>query len=231
MKQHKPNQALLRSLLVVVADAREAGPKLRFAIDQMGAELFVAGVGKVAATLGLTLRLQSSKPVPDAVFIVGVAGAFDPRRWRLGDLAWVEESWLADDGVETDEGFRSLDDLGLGTNGPFRVADRRLADAIAQVNEMRTISRVGARTVSTCSGSRRLLEGREACSDLETMESAALAAVCLACDRSWVELRAVSNFTGPRDASQWNLKLALANLDDAAARIVETLLAARVDES
>ena len=70
-------------------------------------------------------------------------------------------------------------------------------------------------TVSTCSGvdllSRQLHERTHA--DVETMEGAAVAAICRRCEVPLLHLRAISNWTGDRERSDWNLGAAVDALD------------------
>jgi futalosine hydrolase len=176
------------------------------------------GVGKVAAAVALTRRVLTQRPA--AVVLFGVAGAY-PGGPAVGEACWVTEDWLADEGVETPDGFLSLEQLGLGTRGPFvadaaftQALDARLGGGVPQV--------VGA-TVSTCSGTdARAAAGQAACptARVESMEGAAVGAVCTALGIPWAQLRVVSNRTGDRDRGGWDLARALARLHEAVGRLL-----------
>lgn len=198
--------------LFAYAFPREAGPH---AEDPRAVLL---GVGKVAATLALTRRLLERRP--SGVVLFGVAGAH-PGGPEVGEACLVESDWLADEGVETPKGFRSLERLGLGHRGPF-VADAELGAWVRSVLGDGLATVVGA-TVSTCSGTdARARAARAACPQalVETMEGAAVGAVCEALGVPWAQLRVISNRTGERDRGGWDLEGALAVLHDAVGRLL-----------
>ncbi|MEM7153205.1 MAG: futalosine hydrolase [Myxococcota bacterium] len=200
--------------LFVYAAPKEGEP---FASDPRFSEL---GVGKVAATVALTrLMLERS---PQQVVLFGVAGAH-PGGPEVGQACLVESDWLADEGVATPGGFLSLEDLGLGRRGPFTTSLTLGAWIRAQVGgELPSV--IGA-TVSTCSGSdARAASARSACPEalVETMEGAAVGAVCEAFGVPWAQLRVISNRTGDREAAGWDLPGALTVLHDAVGRLLET---------
>lgn len=202
----------MTSPLYVYAFPREGQP---FAGDP---RTHLLGVGKVAATLALTRRVLEQRPA--AVVAFGVAGAY-PGGPAIGEACWVTSDWLVDEGVETPEGFLSLEQLRLGTRGPF-VADAALTAALdARLGV--GLPRVVGATVSTCSGTdARAAACVAACPGVrvESMEGAAVGAVCTALGIPWAQLRVVSNRTGDRDRGGWDLPGALVRLHEAVARLL-----------
>lgn len=200
-------------ILFVHAAEREAGP---WASDPRVLQL---GVGKVEATLTLARHVLAQRPT--AVVLFGVAGAH-PKGPAVGATCLVESDWLADEGVEAPSGFLSLEQLGLGRRGPF-VADPTLSGWV----ESRVggeLPRVVGATVSTCSGTdERARAAVTACPDarVETMEGAAVGAVCAALALPWAQLRVISNRTGDRDRAGWDLEGALAVLHPAVGRLLD----------
>ncbi|MCX4239775.1 futalosine hydrolase [Paraliomyxa miuraensis] len=193
--------------LYVYAAAREGEP---WASDPRTLGL---GVGKVAATMTLTERMLADRP--EAVVLFGVAGAY-PRGPEVGEVCLVTADWLADEGVITPGGFLALEDLSLGERGPY-VADMMLTDVL-DARLGRGLRRVVGATVSTCSGTdRRADERMAACPGVavETMEGAAVGAVCAAFGVPWAQLRVISNRTGNRDLAGWDLEGALSRLHEA----------------
>jgi futalosine hydrolase len=77
--------------------------------------------------------------------------------------------------------------------------------------------------VSTCSGTdarsrqRATLTGAA----VETMEGAAMAAASEACGVPWIQLRAVSNWTGDRNPEAWRLPEALETVQHAIGILLE----------
>ncbi|MFN3241652.1 MAG: futalosine hydrolase [Planctomycetota bacterium] len=182
------------------------------------------GVGKTAAAFGAADLLRRRDGVR-AVLLFGVAGAY-PERHRdgpppldIGDVAVVSHDLLADEGVETPDGFLDLGSMQLGDCGPF-LADPRLArDAAVRLG----CPSVHGLTVSSCSGtdeaSRRARQ-RGGGGDVETMEGAAVAYVCRKLEVPLLHVRAISNWTGDRDRGAWNLGAAV----DAVQRAVRRLM-------
>ena len=200
------------SPLFVYAAPREGQPW------QGDPRTLVLGVGKVAATLALTRRVVERRP--EAIVVFGVAGAY-PGGPELGHACWVTEDWLADEGVQAPSGFLSLEDLRLGTRGPFTAA-AALTDALERLLG-ETLPRVLGATVSTCSGTDALSAALQAACPgvaVESMEGAAVGAVCAALGIPWTQLRVVSNRTGDRDRGGWDLPGALARLHALVGRLL-----------
>lgn len=177
----------------------------------------VLGVGKVAAaaTLYAHLRALANERPVRGVLLYGVAGAYPERHRRTpppvapGGLCVVASDQLADEGVLTETGFVDFGAPAFGRTqalvdtGPFPSNPRMAADAAARLG----VPLVRGATVSTCSGadglSQQLHERTHA--DIETMEGAAVAAICRRCEVPLLHLRAISNWTGDRARGAWNL--------------------------
>jgi len=176
-----------------------------------GIEVCELGVGKVAAAIGAMESLRDRDAA--GVLLFGVAGAF-PARHRTtapslapGDLVVVGEDALGDEGVLTPGGFEDLGALGLGEVGPFSLSADLASEAAADLGA----EIVAGVTVSTCSGtesaSRAMAERSGAV--IETMEGAAVALVCRRLGLPLVHVRAISNWTGDRERSAWDLPAAV----------------------
>jgi futalosine hydrolase len=191
-----------------------------------GAVCHRLGVGKVAAALSLTALLHEGAR-PRAVLLCGVAGAYPARHRRtppplaVAAVGIVGSDVLADEGVATPQGFL---DLGRGEPGPALVDVGPFAAApeLVQFAAQRLAAPVvrGA-TVSTCSGVDALSAARHehTAADVETMEGAAVAAVCRRFGVPLLQLRAISNWTGDRERGEWDLAAAMAALQVALARL------------
>jgi futalosine hydrolase len=185
------------------------------------------GVGKIAATLKLTAALSGQRP--QALLLIGVCGAYPDRHLRpgaaplrVGDRCVIASETIADDGVCTPDGFLDLAQLRLGEIGPTG-CDPALSSRLAAVLGCPLVA--GA-TVSTGAGTESLSQAYAARSgaQVETMEGAAVAAVCRAFAVPFVQLRVVSNLTGDRNRGGWDLDGALVRLGEA----VHLVLAAGV---
>jgi futalosine hydrolase len=185
------------------------------------------GVGKIVATLKLTTALARQRP--QAIVLIGVCGAYPDRHLRAGlaalrvrDLCVVASETIADDGVWTPDGFLDLAQLRLGEIGPV-ACDAALSGKLAAVLGCPLVA--GA-TVSTGAGTESISQAYATRSgaQVETMEGAAVVAVCRAFAVPFAQLRVVSNLTGDRHRGGWDLDGALARLGEA----VHLVLAAGV---
>lgn len=184
-------------------------------------DMLALGVGKTAAALSLALRLSSDDP-PAAVVAFGFAGAY-PGGPEVGALVVVDRDVLADEGVQTPDGFSTLADLGLPAQTSVR-ADEALSARVAALLRVR---RVAGATVSTCSGTDALASERLASSGaaVESMEGAAIGLVCARLGVPFTQLRAISNRTGDRERAGWDLADAADKVQAAVARLTAELSA------
>ncbi|KIG13914.1 Menaquinone via futalosine step 2 [Enhygromyxa salina] len=210
------------STLLAYAAAREGAslPNTRHPTLQLG-------VGKIAATMSLTAALTKQRP--DAVLLFGVGGAYPARHLRRGldamellDACVVVTEFIADDGVLTPSGFLDLGHLDLGDVGPIP-CDPELSGKLSAVLGCPLVA--GA-TVSTGAGVDPISQAYALRSgaQIETMEGAAVAAVCRHFEVPVAQLRIVSNRTGDRDQGGWDLDGAVARLG----QVLERVLAADV---
>ena len=204
--------------LLACAHPREGGLLLAARVGRVA----VLGVGKVPAAVRLAAELRRDV---ERVLLFGVCGAYPAPLaaarpvLEVLDLCVVGESVLADEGVATDDGFLGLEELGLGSPGPW-AADGELSTAVASALG---VAIVRAATVSSCSGTDAAAAAVAARSGahVETMESAACAFVCQSCGIPFVEVRCVGNRTGRRAAGGFALEEASAKAQQAVIEILQ----------
>ena len=209
-------------LLVVSAVEREATPLRALLVDSSEPRVHIVtcGVGKVAAALATARAIDAH--APSSVLCLGCAGAFRGRSLDLGDVIIGTAEILADEGVETGEGFLGIDSLGLPG---LRRGEEQLTERVPiQSPSTATLERLAKAcdirvqaglllTVSTGSGtderSRALAARHDALG--ESLEGAAVAAAAWQAGLPAREVRGVSNFTGHRDRAAWRIDLACRN--------------------
>lgn len=196
-------------VLLAYAAPREGQGAVAALVGHSQVDFVEVGVGKTSAASHLTERLLRG-PTVDYVLAFGVCGTHRGRELAVGDVCLVAEDQLADEGVETPDGFLALDTLRLGSVGPLLpdpARTRAWADALG-------VPTVRAATVSRCSGTDGLAHAlvERTNTTIETMENGAVAWVCARLGVPWIGLRAVSNYTGDRDRQAWQLDLALDRL-------------------
>ncbi|MCZ6796066.1 MAG: futalosine hydrolase [Planctomycetota bacterium] len=222
------------SILVLAAVERELQPLERL-LDSTtipGVRTRLTGVGKVSSAVATERALEELRPA--RVLLVGCAGAFPSARLEIGDVVVASEEILADEGVETEDGFLTLRDLGLpAARRGERVVYNRIplcAPSSALVARLQETCADGFRlatgpcaTVST--GSATEVRVGELASRwdplVESMEGAACALVCWTRGVPFQEVRGVSNPLGPRDRSTWDVDAACRNAARAAMALLE----------
>jgi futalosine hydrolase len=178
----------------------------------------VTGIGKVNASSAATVLLERYRP--HLMINTGCGGAFSGCGLSVGDLAFALTETFADEGVQTPQGWRGLDLIGIPV---FQGHGERIFNTVPLPRELADGALSCARqhgfrseqgpflTVSTCSGS--ATQGAELLSRFpgicENMEGAALAQVALMYGVPLLEVRGISNMVEDRDLSRWDLKRAV----------------------
>jgi futalosine hydrolase len=177
-----------------------------------GQEVILAhcGIGQVNMALQLTRLL--SRFDPEAVLLFGCGGSYPDSGLAIGDLALARQESYGDLGVQTGTEFVPLDDLKLPEDAAFAPSVRQtlfLDDTLYHWAQRLLPDCTGGAfvTVNCCSGTpaySQALQQRWG-GICENMEGAAAAQVCAEFEVPLLELRGISNPTGTREASQWNI--------------------------
>ncbi len=185
--------------------------------SRCGAPLEI-GVGCARAATSIARALASN--AFDRVVLFGVAGAYRRAEIAPKSVVVVRKSVLADEGVETDAGFQSADELGLVTDGGWIDHGEGAARVAATELGARVVD---AATVSRCSGTDALaaeIFARHGAA-IETMESAAVAHACRASGVPLLEVRAISNYCGAREHGEWDVDGAVPIVHRAVTRLLD----------
>lgn len=211
-------------VLVMTAVSAERDAVLRGLHSDTRVDVLVAGVGPVAAAVNTAKVLATAEY--SLVVSAGIAGGFSGRA-EVGSLVVANEIVAADLGVETPEGFCSLDELGFGST---RVqVDASLVDRVtgALLAAKLPVNTGPVLTVSTVTGtatSAAELAARVPGATAEAMEGYGVALAAHDCGLPVLEIRAISNMVGPRDRAAWRIKEALDVLEAASSVLSEVLL-------
>jgi len=190
------------------------------------------GIGKALAASSTTALIHAFSPA--MIINTGCAGAYAGRGLETGDLALATCEIFADEGVETPEGWQSLEQMGLslrGKNGPGFGNEIPLPSALVG-KASRIALRHGFKfkagkflTVSTCSGSSTRGEAliKRYGGVCENMEGAAVALTASLYGIPFLEVRGISNMVEDRDLSRWDIPLAVASASDFIERFLESV--------
>jgi futalosine hydrolase len=170
-----------------------------------------AGVGPAAAAACAAAALATGRY--DLVISAGIGGGF-PGMAETGGLVVASDIIAADLGVETAEGFQSVDELGFGESRIKAARDLavRLAEAVQAAEPGFQVRLGSVITVSTATGTEataRELKRRVPEAAAEAMEGFGVAAAARSCGVPCMELRGISNAVGPRNREAWRIGDAL----------------------
>ena len=211
-------------VLVVTAVSAEKDAVLRGLHGDTRFEVLVAGVGSVVAAVKTAKELAAAKY--SLVISAGIGGGF-PGRAEVGSLVMANEIVVADLGVETLEGFRSVDELGFGYTQIQ--TDASLVDRVTRALLVAKIpfTMGPVLTVSTVTGTAAKgveMAARVAGATAEAMEGFGVGVAAVESGLPVLEMRAISNIVGPRERSKWRIKEALEVLEAASAVLSEVIL-------
>jgi futalosine hydrolase len=205
-------------LYVAAATIMEIEPLIESPLMQ-DHQLVITGVGSVATTYHLTKIIRDEKP--NLIIQAGIGGAFDHHQ-TLGDVVIVKRDRIADLGVEEKGQWHDLVDLRLAHENDTPYSEGWMVNESNRLEqyELRLVDAITINEITT--NEKRITALREKYHPIiESMEGAALHYVCLQENIPFIQLRAVSNYVGERDKSKWKMDLAIKNLNDALARIIE----------
>lgn len=201
-------------VLIVAATKAEADAAYRIInLDDAIFSVLITGVGAVATTWAMSGWIISNRK-PDLAINIGLAGSYN-KNINPGDVVMPVTDCFADTGIETAEGFRTLEEAGIEDPYRFPFTNGRIIAGSSFVDKAEGIVKtVDAITVNTASGTAVTIERLRTKfdPDIETMEGAAFFYVCRMADLPFIALRAVSNIVEPRNREKWEIRPALDNL-------------------
>lgn len=177
-------------------------------------KLLITGVGMVATAYALGKELAVSSY--DLAINAGIAGSFDSSILN-GNVVFVDEDHFSDLGAENKDHFLAIDEMGFGES-------RSIPIKHPQIN-LPDFKHVKSITVNTVHGNRKSIENivERLNPQIETMEGAAFFYACNDVNLPSVQLRAISNVVEERNTLNWDIPLAVKNLNDRLIKLIENL--------
>jgi futalosine hydrolase len=178
--------------------------------------VLITGVGMVPTAFALARHLPHN--VYNLVINLGIAGSFD-RNIALGEIIEITEDTFAELGAEDDNNFISIEKLGLGAS-IFRPTS-----SISHFTKKITLKQAKAITVNTVHGNDDSIAAIVARFNpqLESMEGAAFFYACRELKVPCIQIRAVSNYVEKRNRDNWQIGLAVKNLNTFAVELIKEL--------
>ena len=171
-------------------------------------EVLISGVGMVNTTYTVTKHLSVNSY--DLVINMGIAGCFNSAI-KIGDVVEVVGDTFSEIGFENGMEFDNFSDFEI-TN-TFKVAGKTNLQKVTGI----TVNTVHGNEDSIAKIVSRLNP------DVESMEGAAVLKVCKEFAIPCVQIRAISNKVEKRNKENWDLPLAIKNLNTTVQKIIAAL--------
>jgi len=179
-------------------------------------EVLITGVGIANTAYHLGLRLNQKRRYK-GVIQVGIAGAWD-RTLPIGSVVAISTDCFSEMGVMTPDNFLTMEQMGFPL---VETHSEKIFNIIRNPNSLPKLKRVQSITVNSVHGcvkyahqTREIWAGYGYDFQVESMEGAAF---FLACHHRrqhiFHQVRSISNYVENRDLSQWNILLAVENLN------------------
>ncbi|MDG1719340.1 MAG: futalosine hydrolase [Flavobacteriales bacterium] len=186
-----------------------AATKLEITSDKINdLPILLTGVGMVNTAINLTKELNNNDC--DLVINMGVAGCFLDEI-KIGDVVEVVEDCFSEIGFEDGESFSEFSDFETKTE--------------YKIEEKTRLRKVKGITVNTVHGNENSINNivERLHPDIESMEGAAVFKVCEEMKIPCMQIRSISNKVEKRNKENWNLDLAISNLNIEVEKIISTL--------
>lgn len=220
-------------ILVVSATENEILPlKSKFELNNVSAcglktgeskdfvvDFLIAGIGGVFTTYNL-IRKISEKDY-DLVINTGIAGSFNSEL-KIGDVVFIQTDQFADLGIEDKQNIFTLFEKGYIDKNEFPFVNGKLENPYDYKLDIKKVSAITVNTTHGCNKSIELFREKFK-ADIETMEGAAFFYVCLKEGIKFLQIRSVSNYVEERNTANWNISLAIENLNKELSDIIDQL--------
>src|ERR1035437_4117529 len=168
-------------------------------------DFLITGVGMVATAYHCGKKLNEEY---DLALNIGVCGSFNSNL-EIGSVVNIVQDHFSELGAEDAEQFLSIKEIGL--DGKIELFN----ETLIKNNILNEIPKVCGITVNTVHGNEKSIEKvfNKFHPNTESMEGAAFMFACENEGVSYAQIRAVSNFVEKRNKANWNIPLAIENLN------------------
>jgi futalosine hydrolase len=194
----------------------------RYQKGEVQVAVLITGVGLPLTAYALGSVLNTSEWT--LVINAGVAGAIDPAL-KIGDVVQVTSERFADLGVEEADGqFTDVHQMGLieADQPPFQ--NGRLVNKDSNNYAfLPGVHGISVNKVHGTTASIAALTSKYPDAQTESMEGAAFFYACLLHNIPFLEIRSISNYVEARNRDNWDLPLAIAQLNNTLIELTKVL--------
>ncbi len=209
-------------IFVTAATSFEIQPSINM-FSSNSVQFLVTGIGMLSTAIALTkLVLQQQ---PDVVIQAGIAGCFNTEM-SLGRVFVVNSEIIGDLGVNENGEWQDVFDLKLVDSNSIPFTNKQILNPYLSKLNTLALDEVPAITVNEISTNQQRIKQLQAKYNptIESMEGAALHYVCTDLQVPFLEMRSISNYIGERDKAKWQMKEAIANLNETLIILLQQLL-------
>ncbi|MBO9201475.1 MULTISPECIES: futalosine hydrolase [Niastella] len=213
-------------ILLVAATNFEIQPTINYlaerdcVIGHNRFEVLTTGIGSMSTTYWLTKAIAKRRP--QLMIQAGIGGSFSAD-YPPGSLVLIKEEVTGDLGVEENNEFKDIFDMGLPQIvEPYtgKNLENKQVEMLQQYN-LPLVKSVTVNEITTRPARIQQLQQKYQ-PVVEAMEGAAFHYVALVEKIPFIQLRAVSNMVGERDKSRWRMKDAIDLLNEQLLKMVNS---------
>lgn len=184
-------------------------------------EILITGIGSMSTAYWVTKAIDRHRP--DFMLQAGVAGSFS-NAYPPGSLVMVSSETCGDLGVEEQENFKDVFDMGLPQiTTPY--TGRELVNTHLNTwkkHDLPCVKAITINEITTRTDRIQQLQQKYG-AVVESMEGAAFHYVALMEKVPFLQLRAISNRVGERNKANWKMKEAVQQLNEKLIELVNAL--------
>lgn len=222
-------------VLVVAATSGEITPAMNFfhgkGTDTFQVEFHCTGVGLTAATFEITrLALTQS---PDLIIQAGIAGSFTHPPTQ-GEVVMIATEETGDMGVWENGSWKNMTELALLPSDSPPYETGLLPNPYLAAFSFLGLSQATGISVNQITTDQKMLEElqkKHPTPLIESMEGAALHYACRMLQIPFLQLRGISNLVGERNKSNWNISLAIEQVNQTLIQLLTSIAIEPLDFS
>jgi len=203
--------------LVVAATELEIAASIPTLIETK-TDYLVTGVGMIATAFSLGQYLSDKSY--DLLINVGIAGSFNQYH-EIGSLHKIKTDRVYEFGAENDQDFISIDSLGFGNSVYFESLPQQ--PLIPEFYNLPYVDAITVNKVHGADASVSKIKREYGLNLLESMEGASFFYVANKLRVPCVQVRSISNMVEKRNVENWNIPLALKELNSWLQGFITTL--------
>ena len=190
-------------------------------IEKNSIDILIGGIGIAFTVYSLSKALSKNKY--DLILNLGIAGSLTDKL-KIGDVVQVVSEEFADLGIRSKDSFSTLFDSGFIKANEFPFVNGRLKTPNLKTGIIE-LKQVNGITVNTVNGIKKEIENvkKKFNADIESMEGAAVFYVCLMERIPFTEIRSISNYVEERNKDNWDIPLAINNLNDYCKKLLDKI--------